>query len=282
MAKGIPSFFVGRHPGISITNAESFTAFRGFASTSPRWRSTNLASPAPIGVATRRYLHVQLQPQLRKRDNGRLSTAIAFRNAASRYPNAGVNVSRGGAGVQSNTIQQLTVSAWISQRRYHNTDGKDSRCACGKELKEPRLGEGKNPNVAQTPSKQPSKEASDPNKTVSPDPDPNAESYVASVSKYLHLPHLPKMPHRPTKEELLAASTGFWNRLQVRFKWLTIRSTRPWNADEWGAFVSWFMLGHLAWILLGTTTFMSLVIFSINTVFAQGTSWPRPVSLYVY
>jgi hypothetical protein len=45
---------------------------------------------------------------------------------------------------------------------------------------------------------------------------------------------------------------------------------RPWNADEWGAFVSWFLFGHLVWILVGTTTFFSLIILFINTVFAQG------------
>lgn len=95
-----------------------------------------------------------------------------------------------------------------------------------------------------------------------------AESLAASVSKYLHLP---KMPHRPTKEELLAAANGFWERLRVRFKWMSIRSMRPWNADEWGAFVSWFLFGHLVWILVGTTTFFSLLILSINTVFAQET-----------
>jgi distribution and morphology protein 31 len=78
------------------------------------------------------------------------------------------------------------------------------------------------------------------------------------------------MPHRPTKDELLAAATSFWQRMGVRFKWASIRDMRPWNADEWGAFVSWFMLGHLVWILLGTTTFFSLLIISINTVFAQG------------
>ncbi|KID86338.1 mitochondrial distribution and morphology protein [Metarhizium guizhouense ARSEF 977] len=94
------------------------------------------------------------------------------------------------------------------------------------------------------------------------------ESIASSVSKYLHLP---KLPHRPAKEELLAAANGFWERLKVRFKWMSIRSMRPWNADEWGAFVSWFMLGHIVWILVGTTTFFSLLIFSINTVFAQET-----------
>ncbi|KAH8911073.1 hypothetical protein BR93DRAFT_314725 [Coniochaeta sp. PMI_546] len=99
------------------------------------------------------------------------------------------------------------------------------------------------------------------------------ESLADSMSKYLHLPHMPKMhmPHRPTKEELLSAASGFWERLKVRFKWFSIRSMRPWNADEWGAFVSWFLFGHLVWILVGTTTFFSLVILTINTVFAQET-----------
>lgn len=98
--------------------------------------------------------------------------------------------------------------------------------------------------------------------------DQEQESIATSVSKYLNLPAL---PHRPTKEELLAAANGFWERLKVRFKWISIRSMRPWNIDEWGAFVSWFMLGHIVWILVGTTTFFSIIIFSINTVFAQGT-----------
>lgn len=96
-----------------------------------------------------------------------------------------------------------------------------------------------------------------------------AGSLAASVSKYLHLP---KLPHRPTKEELLSAANGFWERMRVRFKWMSIRSMRPWNADEWGAFVSWFLFGHIVWILVGTTTFFSLLILSINTVFAQGPS----------
>lgn len=87
------------------------------------------------------------------------------------------------------------------------------------------------------------------------------------MSKYFHLPHL---PHRPTKQELLAAANGFWERLKVRFKWVSIRSMRPWNIDEWGAFISWFLFGHLVWILVGTTTFFSILIYSINTVFAQG------------
>ena len=87
------------------------------------------------------------------------------------------------------------------------------------------------------------------------------------------LPHMPNMPniHRPSKEELLAAATGFWSRLKVRFKWFSIRSARPFNADDIGAFFSWVLLGHVLWIILGTTTFFSLAIFAVNTVFAQET-----------
>lgn len=128
---------------------------------------------------------------------------------------------------------------------------------------------GKGTPSANTGSERPEKPA-----TSSPTPEQppvDHETLAQSMSKYLHMPHLPKMPHRPTKEELLAATSGFWKRLKVRFKWFSIRSMRPWNADEWGAFVSWFLFGHLVWILVGTTTFFSLVILTINTVFAQET-----------
>ncbi|KAL5332882.1 hypothetical protein BJX70DRAFT_90674 [Aspergillus crustosus] len=84
------------------------------------------------------------------------------------------------------------------------------------------------------------------------------------------LPHMPHL-HRPTKEELLAAATGFWARLKVRFKWFSIRSVRPFNLDEITALFSWVLLGHVVWIVLGTTTFFSLLIIAINTVFAQET-----------
>ena len=82
--------------------------------------------------------------------------------------------------------------------------------------------------------------------------------------------HMPQF-HRPTKEELLAAATGFWSRLRVRFKWFSIRSVRPFNADEIGGFITWILLGHVVWIIVGTTTFFSLAILAINTVFAQET-----------
>lgn len=266
MAKGIPSFSIGRRFGISLLNAETFTAPRSFAPTIQRWPT----SPNSISLkqaCTNRLLHSRHRPQLVESVNSRPWTAT--------FSSFGVSVTLvltrqpllGRATAQTENTGRVHFLPWILQRRPYATDGKESRCACGKEVKNPRLEEAKTANHDGKASPQLPKGATESSKTG--ESDAESESIAASMSKYLHLPHLPKMPH-PTKEELLAAANGFWDRLTVRLKWISIRSTRPWNADEWGAFVSWFMLGHLAWILLGTTTFVSLLIFSINTVFAQG------------
>lgn len=75
--------------------------------------------------------------------------------------------------------------------------------------------------------------------------------------------------HRPTKDEMLAAATGFFQRLRIRTKWAMIRQMRPYNWDDLSAFFSWLLLGQVLWIVLGTTTFVSLTVLLINTVFAQ-------------
>ena len=93
------------------------------------------------------------------------------------------------------------------------------------------------------------------------------KSYQEQLYDRLHMPQF----HKPTKEELLATATGFWSRLKVRFKWATIKSVRPYNMDEIMAFFSWVIFGHIVWLIVGTTTFVSLAILAINTVFAQET-----------
>lgn len=127
----------------------------------------------------------------------------------------------------------------------------------------------------QEPPVQPSRQA--PQAVLSPNPRPLPEAAKeptppAGATKHLRdrLPHVTSHLHRPTKEELLAAATGFWSRLRVRFKWFSIKSARPFNTDDLSAFFSWIIVGHIVWIIIGTTTFFSLAIFMINTVFAQG------------
>ena len=109
-------------------------------------------------------------------------------------------------------------------------------------------------------------------KSTKPTPAPRSEPRTDS-SKHLldRLPHALPNLHRPTKAELLEAASGFWSRLKIHFKWLTIRSTRPFNADEIYALFSWILAAHILWVVIGTTTFFSLAILAINSIFAQET-----------
>ncbi|KAK8845441.1 hypothetical protein IAR55_006154 [Kwoniella newhampshirensis] len=79
----------------------------------------------------------------------------------------------------------------------------------------------------------------------------------------------PNSPHRPSKEQLLAAANGWWQRLRIRLKWFTIRGWRRFNTDDFSAFASWFVVGNTVWILLGTTTFVSAVFATLNSLSLQ-------------
>lgn len=64
----------------------------------------------------------------------------------------------------------------------------------------------------------------------------------------MSLPHL----QRPTRDDFLNAATGFWQRVRIRFKWLTIRSFRRYNADDMSAFITWFFMSQTLWLFVGT------------------------------
>ncbi|KAI0916407.1 hypothetical protein AcV7_007135 [Taiwanofungus camphoratus] len=81
----------------------------------------------------------------------------------------------------------------------------------------------------------------------------------------MSLPHL----HRPTRDDFLNAANGFWQRARVRFRWLTIRSFRKYNADDISAFVTWFFMSQTLWLLVGTTTFFSVVFATANSLRLQ-------------
>lgn len=72
-----------------------------------------------------------------------------------------------------------------------------------------------------------------------------------------------------SKEQLLAAANGIWERLSIRLRWLIKKSNRPFNTDDYLAFFSWLVMGNALLFFLATTTFVSLVLFTVNTVFAQ-------------
>ncbi|KAG8214109.1 putative mitochondrial distribution and morphology protein 31 [Butyriboletus roseoflavus] len=81
----------------------------------------------------------------------------------------------------------------------------------------------------------------------------------------LSLSHL----HRPTRDDFLNVANGFWQRLRIRFKWFTIRSFRKFNADDISAFITWFLMSQTLWILVGTTTFFSVVFATANSLRLQ-------------
>jgi distribution and morphology protein 31 len=125
--------------------------------------------------------------------------------------------------------------------------------------------------TGQTPQAQLSPQPESPPKASKTPSKPKPEAAGAAKPLLDRLPH--HLPHiyRPSKAELLEAASGFWSRIKIHFKWLTIRSTRPFNADEIYALFSWIIAAHFLWIVLGTTTFFMLTIFLVNTAFSQET-----------
>ncbi|WWC85770.1 uncharacterized protein L201_000636 [Kwoniella dendrophila CBS 6074] len=79
----------------------------------------------------------------------------------------------------------------------------------------------------------------------------------------------PNSPHRPTKEELLKHASSWWQRLRIRLKWFMIRGWRKFNTDDLSAFASWFVVGNTLWILVGTTTFVSAIFATLNSLSLQ-------------
>jgi distribution and morphology protein 31 len=135
--------------------------------------------------------------------------------------------------------------------------------------------EGSSKNKQKTATQAPqatlSPQPNTPPKPSKPAPKPKPEAPGAAKPLLDRIPH--SLPHiyRPSKAELLEAASGFWSRIKIHFKWLTIRSARPFNADEIYAMFSWIIAAHVLWIVLGTTTFFMLTIFLVNTAFSQET-----------
>ena len=75
---------------------------------------------------------------------------------------------------------------------------------------------------------------------------------------------------RPSKEDLLRIAQGFWTRLRIRFKWFTIRGFRRFNADDISAFFTLGGFTTAVFIIVGTTTFFSLIFAALNALNLQG------------
>lgn len=71
------------------------------------------------------------------------------------------------------------------------------------------------------------------------------------------------------RDRMLIHATSMRERIRINVRWSLTRSMRPFNTDDISAFISWILVSNVLLIILGTTTFASLIIYCMNTVFAQ-------------
>lgn len=57
----------------------------------------------------------------------------------------------------------------------------------------------------------------------------------------------------------------------LKIKWILIRSKRPFNLEDLSAFLSWLVTGNVFLFIIGTTTFVSLVLLTGNYMDMQST-----------
>ncbi|KAH9813439.1 mitochondrial distribution and morphology protein family 31/32 [Melampsora americana] len=87
-------------------------------------------------------------------------------------------------------------------------------------------------------------------------------TYLPSIrSLAAKLPHL---RNPPTPKDLLPLTNSFIDRAQIRFKWLTIRSFRPYRPDDYSAFASLIFILALILAALTTTSFLGVLLLIFN------------------
>ncbi|AOA64886.1 Mitochondrial distribution and morphology protein [Komagataella phaffii CBS 7435] len=70
-------------------------------------------------------------------------------------------------------------------------------------------------------------------------------------------------------------TTTLLSKLKIRLKWFLIRQNRPYNIDELSAIFSWVVMGNLIWIVIGTTTFVGLLLYIADTGLSDSTMSKR-------
>lgn len=73
-----------------------------------------------------------------------------------------------------------------------------------------------------------------------------------------------------TKDKLLAQASGPLSRLLIHIKWPLKRSNKPFSIDDVSTFFSWLVMGNVLWIVLGTTTFGLVTMYSLHTFESAG------------
>ncbi|KAI9142918.1 mitochondrial distribution and morphology protein family 31/32 [Paraphysoderma sedebokerense] len=76
----------------------------------------------------------------------------------------------------------------------------------------------------------------------------------------------PPTPSSPPKPIPLPPNATFFQRLRHKIRFALTRGIRPWTIDDFLAMFSWVFVGNSLFILAGTTTFVSLVLWIANSL----------------
>lgn len=80
-----------------------------------------------------------------------------------------------------------------------------------------------------------------------------------------HIKPQKKDRSRITKATLLSEASNRFSKFLIHIKWPLMRNNRPFTMDDFSAFFSWLVMGNVLWIILGTTTFGLVTMYSIHT-----------------
>lgn len=71
------------------------------------------------------------------------------------------------------------------------------------------------------------------------------------------------------KDRVLGQTTNVFTRFKINLRWFLKRSTNSFSVDDIGALISWILVSHVLVFIIWTTSFVSLIIYLMNTVLAQ-------------
>ncbi|KAK5959846.1 Mdm32p PWA37_002912 [Arxiozyma heterogenica] len=76
--------------------------------------------------------------------------------------------------------------------------------------------------------------------------------------------------NKDISELSINANLNLYQKFKSNIKWILIRNKeRPFSKDELGTLFSWLILSQVVWVILKTTTFVSLLLLAANTIFAK-------------
>ena len=79
----------------------------------------------------------------------------------------------------------------------------------------------------------------------------------------------PKRSPTYERDQLLNQTPDRISRLAIYLRWFLKRSTKPFNVDDFSAFISWILVSNAVLLIFWTTSCVSLIICLLNTVSAQ-------------